>query len=125
MSTSDQRIVNRFFAAMQGGAAAEEEMMSLFHEEAVYLEPFSGQVRTHRGKMAIRKTFCEGWKYPLPEMRIDVDLVTIEGPEVRVLWTCHSPGLPGGKGTGENRFTLKSGLIIRLETRIISQETAS
>ncbi len=118
MSESAQTIVNRFFAAMQVGASAEGEMMALFTDDATYIEPFSGQPRTHVGKVAIRRCMLDGWKYPLPEMRIDIDRLSVEGDEVRVEWTCRSPGLPGGKGEGENRFTLREGLICRLETRI-------
>ena len=118
MSSSEQLIINQFFAAMQTGATAEIEMMSLFHDEAVYIEPFSGQVRLHTGKAAIRKCMLNSWKHPLPEMTIQIDEMLIEGNDVIVRWTCLSPALPRGKGSGENRFTLRDGLIIRLETRI-------
>ncbi|MFO1041006.1 MAG: nuclear transport factor 2 family protein [Planctomycetaceae bacterium] len=118
MSSSEKLIVNRFFSAMQVGATAEAEMMSLFHDDAVYIEPFTGRMRTHSGKLAIRACMVEGWRNPLPEVRIEINALTVEGAEVIVQWTCHSPGLPGGTGKGENRFTLQGGLIIRLETRI-------
>lgn len=111
--------LRRFFAAMQSGAAAEQEMMSLFSEDAVYVEPFGGAPRTHEGKPAIRRALAEGWKTPLPQMRIQVDRVDIDGPVVRARWTCMSPALPGGKGLGENTFTVRDGRIVRLETRLI------
>jgi hypothetical protein len=110
-------IVGRFFSAMQTGAASEAEMMSLFAEDAIYVEPFSGRARTHRGKAAIRDTLAEGWRNPLPDMSLSVDQVAVDGAEVTAHWTCRSPALPGGKGSGVNRFTLKDGLIVRLETR--------
>lgn len=118
MGQASEKIVNRFFAAMQAGAASEAEMMELFHDDAIYTEPFTGTIRTHVGKEAIRATMREGWKYPLPDMRIEVDQLEIERSEVRARWTCYSPGLPGGKGQGENRFTLVDGLIIRLDTSV-------
>ncbi len=118
MSTSEQSTVNKFFSAMQVGATAEAEMMSLFHDDAVYIEPFTGRTRTHTGKLAIRACMVEGWRNPLPDVRIDIDALTVQGADVIVQWTCHSPALPGGAGKGENRFTLQNGLIIRLETRI-------
>lgn len=110
--------IKRFFAAMQAGATAEAEMMSLFTDDAVYLEPFSGQMREHHGKTAIRQAMAEGWKTPLPDMRIEVDRLEATGETVRVQWTCHSPALPGGRGSGENIFTLSGGRISRLETRL-------
>lgn len=43
-------VINRFFAAMQSGATSEAEMMALFADDAVYVEPFSGTVRTQAKK---------------------------------------------------------------------------
>ncbi len=114
--------VNRFFAAMQVGAAAEAEMMALFTEDAVYVEPFSGRVLTHTGKRAIHEAMSQGWRHPLPDARIEVDRVEVDGSEVTCVWTCHSAALPGGRGRGENRFTLEDGRIARLETRILPSE---
>lgn len=110
--------IKRFFAAMQAGATAELEMMALFADDAVYVEPFSGREREHRGKAAIRQAMAEGWKTPLPDMRIEIDRMQVTGESVRVQWTCHSAALPGGKGSGENVFTLRGGMIVRLETRL-------
>jgi ketosteroid isomerase-like protein len=110
--------VERFFAAMQAGATAEAAMMTLFAESATYVEPFSGKVRTHVGKDAIVRAMRDGWKEPLPEMRIEVEAVSVDGNVVTAKWTCHSPAIPGGKGHGENVFTLdEEGRILRLETR--------
>jgi SnoaL-like domain len=108
--------IERFFRAMQAGATSEAQMMALFSDEAEYVEPFSGQVQTHVGKAAIRQTFVQGWQYPLPDMTLQVDRFDISGDVVRVDWTCHSPGLPGGKGEGTNVFTLSRGMIVRLVT---------
>jgi ketosteroid isomerase-like protein len=119
MGSPEKAIINRFFAAMQVGATAEDDMMRLFAEDAVYIEPFSGKVRTHTGKLAIRKCMLDGWKRPLPDIRIEIEELTVHGEEVLVRWICRSPALPGGTGRGENRFTVKDGLIIRLETSII------
>ena len=111
--------VRRYVAAMQTGAMAEQDMMALFTEDAVYVEPFSGAPRTHEGKPAIRRAMVEGWKTPLPDMRLEVDRVDVDGEVVRAQWTCISPALPGGKGRGENTFTLREGRITRLETRLL------
>jgi ketosteroid isomerase-like protein len=112
-------LVARFFSAMQTGATAEADMMALFAPDAVYVEPFSGAERTHRGRDAIRRAMREGRKRPLPEMRIEVESVNMEGDSLTARWICHSPALPGGSGRGENVFTLSDGLIVRLHTRFL------
>lgn len=118
MSDNDQIIIRRFFAAMQAGTTGETVMAALFAEDAIYIEPFSGKPQTHRGKAEILAVFREGWKSPLPDMRIEIDGVIADGDTLLVKWTCYSPALPGGNGRGENRFTISSGKIIRLETRL-------
>lgn len=111
-------ITNRFFAAMQTGATAENEMIGLFADDAVYVEPFTGKVRTHNGKDAIRATMRDAWKRPMPDVRIEIDRIDVSGDSVRARWTCYSSTLPGGKGSGENLFTLRDGKITRLETSL-------
>lgn len=109
--------IDRFFRAMQAGATSEAAMMALFAEDAEYSEPFSGKTQTHQGKAAIRRAFVQGWKHPLPSMRLEVDRVDLDDQTIRVDWTCHSPALPGGKGQGTNEFSLSGGLIRRLITK--------
>lgn len=106
-----------FFRAMQAGSAAAQDMERLFSEDAVYVEPFSGQPTTHSGKKAIMAAMQQGWQNPLPDMTISLDRVDVADSRVTVAWTCRSPGLPGGEGRGVNEFTLKDGKIARLETR--------
>lgn len=108
--------VERFFAAMQ--AMDEEGVVSLFAENGVYVEPFSGAPREHRGRDAVRAAFRAGWAHPLPDQRIVVDRVDVEGDTITAAWTCHSPALPGGRGSGTNVFVLAAGHIARLETRL-------
>jgi hypothetical protein len=111
-------VSQRFFAAMQTGASAESEMMSLFADGATYVEPFSGRSTTHTGKAAIRGAFVRGWRSPMPDMTISVDRIDVDGDEVTAHWTCRSPALPGGEGRGVTVFKLANGLIVRLETRL-------
>lgn len=99
--------------------------MALFAEDAVYVEPFSGTVRTHVGRESIRRALQDGWRRPLPDIRIEVESVEVAGDRVRAAWTCHSPALPGGRGRGENLFTLRDGRISRLETRLLPAEADS
>lgn len=119
MTNKHTATIERFFYAMQSGASSEAEMMSLFAADAVYIEPFTGRIREHHGREAILDVMRGGWRSPLPDVRIEVDSVAVEGDTVRAEWTCYSPGIPGGQGRGVNTFTLRDGLIIRLETRFL------
>jgi ketosteroid isomerase-like protein len=110
--------IGRFFSAMQTGAASEAEMLSLFADDATYVEPFSGRPIRHEGKPAVAEALRAGWRNPLPDMSISVDKVEVDGTTIVARWTCRSPALPGGQGQGVNRFTLRDGLIVALETRI-------
>ncbi len=92
-------------------------MMALFHDDATYVEPFGGTPTRHDGKAAIRAAMRAGWAHPLPDMRLEVDRFDVTAQTVVVDWTCHSPGLPGGRGAGTNQFELRDGLIASLETR--------
>jgi ketosteroid isomerase-like protein len=120
--TEHERTARDFFLAMQTGASAEAEMMALFADDAEYVEPFSGRAVTHTGKPAIRDVMRHGWSRPLPDMRIEVDRLHIEGEAIVADWTCHSAGLPGGRGSGRNVFTLRDGRIVRLETTLRTPE---
>jgi ketosteroid isomerase-like protein len=115
---TDEDVIQRFFAAMQTGASTEHEMMALFSEDAVYVEPFSGAVQAHRGKAAVRRAMQQGWRTPLPEMRIHVNRIQMREDEIIADWTCFSPALPNGQGSGRNVFTIRNGVIVRLETTL-------
>lgn len=113
-----ERTARDFFLAMQTGASAEADMMALFAEDAVYVEPFTGSPVAHQGKDAIRQVMRQGWAQPLPDMRIEVDRLSIDGNRIVAEWTCYSRGLPGGRGRGTNVFTVRDGRIVRLETTL-------
>ena len=118
MTLIPKEIAN-FFTAMQAGRAGAAEMAAVFAEDAVYIEPFSGQVQRHQGKPAIMAAMARGWDYPLPDMRIRIDRVESSGADIRVRWTCLSPGLPGGRGQGVNRYRMQAdGRIAELETTL-------
>lgn len=116
--TTHERIAHSFFLAMQTGAMAEHEMMTLFADDAVYVEPFSGTPTSHAGKDAILAVMRQSWVHPLPDVRINVDRLQVDGETVTADWTCHSPALPGGRGCGTNIFTLRAGRISRLVTML-------
>lgn len=110
-------VVATYFAAMRRGSDAEEEMMSLFAEAAVYSEPFIAPNEPAVGKDEIRHRLRAGWADPLPEMELDVLEVTLEDGYARSIWECRSPRLPGPV-RGEDRYEIVDGLITRLEVRI-------
>ena len=109
-------VVGRYFAAMRRGAAAEDELIDLFHADAVYSEPFTADAPAV-GIEAIRARFRKGWEQPLPDMEIDVLSVDVDGPIARSSWECRSPGLPGPV-RGEDFYEIRDGRIVRLEVTI-------
>lgn len=116
--------IDRFFEAMQAGASREADLLALFADDAVYVEPFTkmGAPTTHTGKDAVRAAFRGAWQTPMSDQRIVLDRVDVDGDDVRVAWTCFAAALPGGQGSGVNRFTLKNGRIARLETTLVFKE---
>jgi hypothetical protein len=99
---------------MQAGPAGEQLMMSLFREDAVFIEPFSGQPLTHHGHEEIRASFRQQTAHPLPDMTLTLDRVDMDGPVVRAEWTCNSSAFPAPM-RGHDLFTIKDGQIERLE----------
>lgn len=110
--------VSNFFLAMQAGETSYDAIAACFSEDAVYVEPFTGESRSHRGKDEIMKAMALGWEMPMVDTRIRIDRASVVGAEVHIAWTCFSPSLPGGKGQGLNRFTLRDGLIVSLVTTL-------
>jgi len=111
-------LVQRFFHAMQAGADGAATLLALFADDAVYVEPFSGEERTHEGIDAIREALRPGWEQPLPDLSITVDRVDTDGDRITADWTCRSPALPGGEGHGTNVFHVDGGRIQRLHTSL-------
>lgn len=93
-------------------------MMSLFADDALYDEPFSGDAPA-RGLDEIRARLRSGWENPLPDLELDVLEVEIEGRVARSRWECRSPALPGPvQGTDE--YEIVDGRIARLVVRLDS-----
>jgi hypothetical protein len=118
LTPPDRSIVENLFKAMQEGATGEEAMMALFDDDSVFIEPFSGTVRTHTGKPAIRAAFRSTWENPIPELRLRLDRVDLDGDQVRAEWTCTSPIFPEPM-KGVDLFTIRAGRIARLEIVIL------
>ena len=117
VTESNRKVVENLFKAMQAGPSGEDEMMSLFADDAVFIEPFSGQVRTHEGKTAIRVSFQEMWREPVPDLQLTLDRVDLDGERLRAEWTCTSPVFPQPM-RGYDLFTIGLGKISRLEITV-------
>ncbi len=114
VSNEDQTVVENMFKAMQAGPEGENAMMDLFTRDAVFVEPFTVEARTHRGREAIRASFREMWKDPAPDMKLMVDRVDVDGDRVRADWTCTSPVFATPM-RGHDLFNIQGGKIVRLE----------
>lgn len=112
-------IVDRYFSAMRRGAEAEEEMLALFADDAVYDEPFSGR-EPAEGIEAIRQRLRRGWEVPLPDLELDVLEIEVGPGSARSRWECRSSGLPAPV-QGEDRYEIADGRITRLEVRFLSE----
>lgn len=116
--SEDRRIVERYFAAMRRGAAAEEDMMALFSDDAVYVEPFTGESDPWVGKESVREALRRGWEQPLPDLELSVERIEIREGGATSAWVCRSSALPAPV-QGEDLYTIADGKITRLEVRII------
>lgn len=117
--TNDQRaVVESYLQAMQAGADGEDKLLALFADDATYVEPFSGQPRSHTGKTAIRQNLQESRPNTPPDMKLSLDRLDLEGGKLVAEWTCTSPALPGPM-KGRDFYELRDGLIARLETTLV------
>ena len=112
-----RQVVDRLFKAMQAGPSGEKEMMALFSDDAVFIEPFSGTPQTHVGRDAIRTSFQDMWKDPAPDLELNVDRIDMDGDTVRAEWTCTSPVFPTPM-RGYDLFSIRQGLIEKLEIQV-------
>jgi len=116
------KVVDRYFRAMQAGASAADELFSLFDDNAVYHEPFTGQRRTHSGRPAIEDHLRSAWQTAPPDMRLSVDRVDIDGPQVTTRWTCTSPVFPHPM-RGQDVCTVRDGRIVHLDVTFLPPES--
>lgn len=110
--------ISNFFLSMQAGAAGAQSLEQRFAPDALYEEPFTGEMRKHRGRAQIMQAMAMGWENPMQDMQILIDEIATQGSEILVNWTCVSPSLPGGKASGLNRFSMENGLIVHLITTL-------
>jgi uncharacterized protein (TIGR02246 family) len=109
-------LVERYFSAMQRGRDGQDELVALFADDAVYVEPFSGGV--HEGRDAIRD-WLEGSRADAPpDVRLTVERVDVDGDTVEAHWTCESPAFLR-PARGRDRFAISDGRIARLESTLV------
>jgi ketosteroid isomerase-like protein len=108
--------LERYFRAMQRGPEGEEELVALFAEDAVYVEPFTGG--EHVGRKAIRDWLRASYRDQPPEMRITVERLQVVEQVVEARWVCESPAF-ARPARGRDRFTIRDGRIARLETELL------
>ena len=101
---------------MQRGREGEDELVALFADDAVYVEPFSGG--THEGRDAIRAWLDGSWSDAPPDLRLTVERIDVAGDTVEAHWTCESPAF-ARPARGRDRFTIRDGRIARLESTIV------
>jgi ketosteroid isomerase-like protein len=109
-------LIERYFRAMQRGPDAEDELVALFAEDAVYIEPFGGG--THRGRAAIRAWLDGSWSDAPAGLRLTIDRIDAAGDEVVAHWTCDAPAF-AEPAHGCDRFTIRDGLIARLHSTLL------
>lgn len=109
-------VVERYFEAMRAGASGGGELLALFADDAVYIEPFGGEERTHVGKKDIEACFRGGWEATPPDLRLEVRRIDVDGDTVRSEWTCTSPAFDAPV-KGIDVCVVRDGLIRRLEVR--------
>ena len=110
--------ITNFFLAMQAGPPGLEILRNLFAPDAEYTEPFSGAPQPHRGPDAIIAAFAASRSDAFDDAVITLGAVELSGNVIEVDWTCISQAIPGGRGSGKNRFTLHNGLIQSLVTTL-------
>jgi ketosteroid isomerase-like protein len=117
VSPADRLLIERYFRAMQTGAAAGDDIIDLFADDAVYIESFGGAPAAHVSKDEIRRAFIEAQAYAPADMTVTLNRLDLEGDCIRSTWTCASPSLPHPM-QGQDLWTIGAGKILRLETTL-------
>ena len=115
---TERDLIERYFQAMRTGAIATDEIIDLFADDAVYVEPFSGRPVEHVGKDDIRRSFIDSQKHAPADMTLTLDQVEIEPDCIRSSWTCTSPAFATPM-RGQDLWTIRHGTIHRLETSFL------
>jgi hypothetical protein len=117
ITASDRSTVERYLAAMQAGANSLDDLIGLFDDQAVYVEPFTGQPQVHTGKAEIRAFFQQALESNMKGARLTLDRLDIDGGRLRSEWTCQLPIFTKPM-RGFDLLSLVDGRIVRLETTV-------
>jgi hypothetical protein len=113
----DRVSVEQYFAGMQAGSGSIDDLVGLFDDQAVYVEPFSGQPQVHTGKAEIRAFYEVALAQHLKGVRLTLDRLDLDGSRLRAEWTCELP-MFAAPMRGFDLLTLRDGQIARLETTV-------
>jgi hypothetical protein len=113
---SPSETVERYLAAMQAGPSRLDELVDLFTDDAVYVEPWAGQTQVHTGRAEIRAFYAAALER-MPGARLTLDRLDVDGERLRSEWTCEIPTFSGPM-RGFDLLTLRGGRIARLETTL-------
>jgi len=114
VKAEDRKIVEDLCRAMQTGPSAFAELLTLFADDGVLVEPFTGRMQTHTGKQAIQASLEQMAQNRAPDLTLTLDRVDMDGSAVRAEWTCTSKVMPAPM-RGYDLFVIRSGKISRLE----------
>ena len=113
----DRSVVERYMALMQVGPGGVDDLVGLFADDAVYVEPFMGAPHVHSGKAEIRAFFQNALDQNLRGARLRLDRLDMDGDRLRSEWACEVPAF-NAPMRGFDVLTLRDGRIARLETTV-------
>jgi len=125
MSQNDEVIAKQYFSAMRRKGDGVGDLIALFDDNAVYVEPFStmGHPTVRSGKSDIATFLRATPENAPPDMEVSVDRLDREGENVRAEWTCTSAGFARPM-RGYDIFEIRNGKITRLETTLTERPDA-
>ncbi len=120
MSESTRTLIEGYYAAMRRGPGGEADLMALFADDIIYVEPFTSPDEPAVGIEAVRARLRTGWETPLPDLELEVLAIEIRGDIATTRWECRSPALPG-PARGTDTYTFADGKITRLVVELDSR----
>jgi ketosteroid isomerase-like protein len=117
MINTDRAVIEQYLAGMQAGPNGLDNLVALFTDDAVYVEPFAGQPMVHSGKEEIRAFFANALQQHLNGARLTLNRLDMDGERLRSQWTCQVP-MFNAPMRGFDLVTLRDGRIARLETTV-------
>ncbi|MBX3120250.1 MAG: nuclear transport factor 2 family protein [Fimbriimonadaceae bacterium] len=97
VSPIQRQKIQDVFDAMEAGVAGEAKILGAFTQDAVMIEPFSGEGVPAKveGLDAIRGWFMHSAEGGGPQdLKLTIDRIDIAGDGFRVDWTCDSASFP-------------------------------